>query len=99
MDNRGLGVEATRIESLDAQDKRTGVKIFGIDKEAWTSGSINFGSSPRVGRALGEVSSRVWIKPGLVGRPYLSRLSETPFWDNVESSSSAVIDLSIRVST
>jgi len=98
MDSQSLGLNAAKLEFMDAQSERAGVKVFGTGKEAWTPGSFNLRSAKEFGRTFREVSVRVWVKPGPVGRSHPRGSSKAPLGDKGEGSSGSELDAPIGVS-
>lgn len=98
MDSQSLGFNATKLESMDAQSERAGLKVFGTGKEAWATGSFNLRGMEEIGGGFREVSVRIWVKPGSVGWSHLGSSSKPPFRDKGKSSSSSELDAPIGVS-
>ena len=99
MDCRHVRVNASELKPLDAPSERSGVKGFRVHKEAWAAGADKPKSSAAIGERFGEASFGVWVAASSMGWPHLGRPSETSVWDNLESSSSSVLDAPIGVST
>jgi len=99
MDSRSVGLDASELESLDAQGKRSGVEIFGTGKETRASCSFDSKGSPRTGRRFREVPVRIWVKSNSVGWSHVGCSPEAAFQDNLEGSAGSVLDASSGLST
>ena len=99
MDCRRVRVNASELKPLDAPSERSGVKGLRVHKEAWAAGADKPKSSAAIGERFGKASFGIWVAASSMGWSHLGCPSETPVWDNLESSSSSVLDAPIGVST
>jgi hypothetical protein len=99
VDRRRVRVDATELKPLDAPSERSRVKGLGTREAAWASAAINPKSSAAIRGGFREASFGIWVTASSMGWSHLSGPSEASVWDNLESSSSSVLDAPIGVST
>jgi len=99
VDRRRVRVDATELKPLDAPGERSRVKSFGTQEAAWASTAVKPKSPAALRGGFREVSFGIWVTASSMGWSHLGGPSEASVWDNLESSSSSVLDASIGVST
>ena len=97
MDSRGIRLDATELESLDAQGKRAGDKGVRDKTQEWASFAVNPRYATEIGDGFGEEAFRPWDKPGSMGRSHACCPPETAFWREDKSPPSPVLAAPIRV--
>jgi hypothetical protein len=99
MDRRRVRLDASELKPLDAPSERSRVKGVGTREAAWASGPDNPKGSAAIGERFGEASFGIWVTASSMGWSHLGGPSEASVWDNLEGSSSSVLDAPIGVST
>ena len=99
MDRRRVRVDASELKPLDAPGERSRVKGLGAREATWASGPDKPKSSAAIGEGFGEGSFGIWVTASSMGWSHLGGPSEASVWDNLESSSSSVLDAPIGVLT
>ena len=75
------------------------VKGLGACEAAWVPTAVNLKSSVAIRGRFREASFGIWVTASSLGWSHLGDPSEASVWDNLESSSSSVLDAPIGVST
>lgn len=91
MDMRGARFDASELESLDAQGKRTRVEGFGGKAKERPSLPVNFEDSPEIRRRFGENAFRAWDKPRPMGWSHAGCSYKAAFWREDKGSPSPVL--------
>jgi hypothetical protein len=99
LDRRRVRVDATELKPLDAPGERSRVKGLGTREAAWASTAVKPKSSAAIRGRFREASFGIWVTASSMGWSHLGGPSEASVWDNLESSSSSVLDAPIGVST
>jgi hypothetical protein len=99
VDRRRVRNDATELKPLDAPGERSRVKGLGTGEAAWASTAVKFKNSAAIRGGFREASFGIRVTASSMGWSHVGGPSEASVWDNLESSSSSVLDASIRVST
>jgi hypothetical protein len=99
VDRRRVRVDASELKPLDAPSEQSRVKGLGTREAAWASTAVNPKSSAAIRGGFREASFGIWVTASSMGWSHLGGPSEASVWDNLESSSSSVLDAPIGVST
>jgi hypothetical protein len=99
VDRRRVRVDASELKPVDAPSERSGVKGLGTREAAWPSAAVNLKSSAAIRGRFREASIGIWVTASSMGWSHVGGPSEASVWDNLESSSSSVLDAPIGVST
>jgi hypothetical protein len=99
MDRRRVRLDASELKPLDAPGERSRVKGFDTREAAWASAAVNPKSSAAIRGRFREASFGIRVTTSSMGWSHFGGPSEASVWDNLESSSSSVLDAPIGVST
>jgi len=97
MDSRSVGLDASELESLDAQDKRARDKGITGEIKNRASFAVNVEHSPETGGGFGEEAFRTRDKSRSMGRPHSCCPPKTAFWRKNKGSPGSVLASPIRV--